>query len=121
MSKRIYVGNLPYSAEAEDLTKHFEGIGQVLSARVVKDAATGRSRGFGFVEMEDADADRAIEELNGSNLMNRAIVVSEAKEREAGAGPRRTGGGRGPGRGPGGGGRGGFGERGRGRPTGWGR
>jgi len=121
MSKRIYVGNLPYSAEAEDLTSHFEKVGPVLSARVVKDAATGRSRGFGFVEMNDEDADRAIEELNGSSLMNRAIVVSEAKEREAGARPQRAGG-RGPGRGPGGG-RGGFGERGRGGRPGpsWGR
>jgi cold-inducible RNA-binding protein len=118
MSKRIYVGNLSYQAEAEDLTRHFEKVGQVLSARVVKDPASGRSRGFGFVEMNDEEADRAIEELNGSTLLNRAIVVSAAKEREAGAGgPRRTGG-RGPART---GGRGGFGERGRGERPSWGR
>lgn len=118
MAKKIYVGNLAYSVENEDLSQYFTTKGEVLSARVVKDPATGRSKGFGFVEMaNDEEADKAIQELNGTMLMNRPIVVSEAKpQREGGA--RRGPGGRPAGKG--GGGRGGFGgsRGGGGRPGG---
>lgn len=117
MAKKLYVGNLPYSVDDEALQSTFSSIGEVLSARVVMDRESGRSKGFGFVEMNDADADMAIEKLNGSDLNGRAMNVSEARPqapREGGGGfrgPRREGGGfGGGGRGPRreGGGGGGF-------------
>lgn len=92
MSKRIYVGNLAYSTTDESLKELFSGIGEVLSSRVIKDEATGRSKGFGFVEMSDEDADKAIADLDGTVVNDRTIRVSEAK-------PRRETGGRAPGRG----------------------
>ncbi len=112
MAKKLYVGNLPYSVDDEALSSTFSSIGEVLSARVVMDRDSGRSKGFGFVEMNDADADMAIEKLNGSDLNGRAMNVSEARPqapREGGGfrGPRREGGGgfnRGPRREGGGGG-----------------
>lgn len=118
MAKKIYVGNLAYAVENEDLTQYFSPMGEVLSARVVKDPATGRSKGFGFVEMaNDEEADKAIAELNGTMLMNRPVVVSEAKPQREGGARRGPGGGRPAGRGAGG--RGGFGGRGGGtRPGG---
>lgn len=103
MAKKLYVGNLPYSVDDEALSSAFSSIGEVLSARVVMDRESGRSKGFGFVEMNDSDADMAIEKLNGSDLNGRAMNVSEARPqapREGGGGfrgPRRDGGG---GRGP---------------------
>ena len=106
MGKRLYVGNLPYSATEADLRDTFAGIGHdVTDVKVVLDRDTGRPRGFAFVEMAtDEGAQAAMQTLNGKDLQGRAISVSEARERTGGGG----GGGRG-GFGGGGGGRGGFG------------
>ena len=79
MAKKLYVGNLPYSATNDSLRDAFAQAGTVVSANVLMDKMTGRSRGFGFVEMEDADADKAIEALNGKELDGRKIVVNEAR------------------------------------------
>jgi len=82
--KKIYVGNLPYTATEEDIREAFEKIGEVLSIRILTDAATGRSRGFGFVEMtSDEVTDRAIKELNGAMLKDRTLTVKEARPQEA--------------------------------------
>ena len=82
MAKRIYVGGLSYGTTSEELRDYFEQIGPVVSADVITDRETGRSRGFGFVEMEnDADADAAVEQLNGTELDGRTLTVSEARER----------------------------------------
>ncbi|MEW6587129.1 MAG: RNA-binding protein [Nitrospirota bacterium] len=84
MSKKIYVGNLPYSATEDDLRQMFEKVGEVQSVRILTDAATGRSRGFGFVEMtSDEEADKAINQLNGAALMERTLTVSEARPQAA--------------------------------------
>src|SRR5947209_2420223 len=100
MPKRIYVGGLPYSATEEDLENLFAQIGPVSDAVVVTDRYTGQAKGFGFVEMEsDADADNAINSLNGTQMGGRTLTVNEAKPREP-----RTGGGGGGGYGGGGGG-----------------
>ncbi|MEQ8860313.1 MAG: RNA-binding protein [Pseudomonadales bacterium] len=96
---KIYVGNLPWSTTDADLEELFSGIGAVTSASVVTDRDTGRSRGFGFVEMAQADGQKAIAELNGHMVDSRALRVNEANSQ-----PRRSGGGGG---GQGGGGRGG--------------
>lgn len=113
MSKKLYVGNLPYSCDDEALQQKFGEFGQVISARVIMDRDSGRSKGFGFVEMEDdGAATTAIERLNGQEFMGRQMNVSEARPQEprAGGGGGRGGFGGGGGRGPGGGGgRGGFG------------
>lgn len=79
------MGNLPFSTTNEDLAKHFSQVGAVSSAQVINDRDTGRSRGFGFVEMADDDARRAIDELSGSSLGGRSITVNEARPRQ----PRR--------------------------------
>jgi len=95
--KKIYVGNLPFSTTDEELANIFQSYGEVSSSRVVKDRYTGRSRGFGFVEMDsDEAADKAITELNGKSIDGRAIKVSEARPREdrggrGGAGRRGRG------------------------------
>jgi len=108
-NKKIYVGNLPYSAGDADLADKFGAFGTVESARIVTDRDSGRSKGFGFVEMATPEeAGKAIESLNGQDFMGRKLMVSEARPQE----PRSGGGGRGGfggGRGGGGGGRGGFG------------
>jgi RNA recognition motif-containing protein len=83
--KRIYVGNLPWSATDEDLRDFFGAYGQVESATVITDRETGRSRGFGFVEMSSEEADQAIADGNGKELQGRPLRVSEAQERR----PRR--------------------------------
>src|SRR5262245_1095124 len=101
--KNIYVGNLTWDATADDLRELFEQYGQVIKAQIVNDRETGRSRGFGFVEMESG-AEEAITALNGKDFRGRALTVNEAKPREE----RGGGGGRG-GYGGGGGGRGGHG------------
>ena len=115
----LYVGNLPYSMNDQDLNDLFSQIGDVQSARVMSDRETGRSRGFGFVEMVDDDAGReAIEKLNGQDCDGRALVVNEARPREErprGGGGYGGGGGRGGYGGGGGGGRGGYGGGGGGR------
>ena len=82
MSKNIYVGNLSYSVGEQELEKLFAQYGTVKSARVITDRDTDRSKGFGFVEMEDnAEADAAISALNGTEMDNREIKVNEARER----------------------------------------
>ncbi|HLG33182.1 MAG TPA: RNA-binding protein [Ignavibacteriaceae bacterium] len=82
MSTKLFVGSLPWSVDDEELKQAFEKQGTVVSAKVVKDRDTGRSRGFGFVEMENsADAKNAIKALNESELNGRNIVVNEAKAR----------------------------------------
>jgi RNA recognition motif-containing protein len=97
MAKRLYVGNLPYSVSSDDLQQTFEEYGIVTSAEVLSDRETGRSRGFGFVEMaNDAEADAAIEALDGNDLDGRRLTVNEARPRTpGGGGPRGGGGGRG--------------------------
>jgi RNA recognition motif-containing protein len=83
MAKNIYVGNLSYDTRDDGLASAFEQYGEVRSARVITDRETGRSRGFGFVEMEDNDAaDSAIAALNGAELDGRPLRVNEARPRE---------------------------------------
>lgn len=95
MTKKLYVGNLSYQMSEEGLRDVFSPMGEVVSAKIITDAATGRSKGFGFVEMaSDEDADKAIASLNGTNVMERAINVSEARpqtDRGRGAGAGRSG------------------------------
>ncbi len=80
---KIFVGSLPYSTTSQELQSMFESFGQVLSATVVMDKFTGQSRGFGFVEMQnDDEANKAIQDLNGSDMNGRALAVSVAKPRE---------------------------------------
>ncbi len=87
MSKKIYVGNLPFSSTQEDLEALFGRHGTVASVNVINDRETGRPRGFAFVEMESAsDADDAIRALDGSNLGGRDIRVNEAQDRRGGGG-----------------------------------
>jgi cold-inducible RNA-binding protein len=94
MGKKIFVGNLPFNTTSADLESLFSGIGACESASVITDRETGRSRGFGFVEMSSAsDAERAIAELNGHDIGGRQINVSEARAREGGGGDRRPRGG----------------------------
>src|SRR5262245_14165324 len=98
MGKKLFVGNLSYSTTNEDLEQFFAQVGPCESATVVTDRATGRSRGFGFVEMSSAgDAAKAVSELNGKELQGRTLNVSEAHERTGGGGggggERRRGGG----------------------------
>ena len=83
MGKNIYVGNLSYDSTEEGLRSLFEQYGAVLSAKVITDRDTGRSRGFGFVEMEGPGSDEAISALNGYELDGRALKVNEARPREA--------------------------------------
>src|SRR5208282_2256849 len=112
MGKKLYVGNLTYGATDSTLTQLFEPHGTVQSAQVIMDRDTGRSKGFGIVEMSnDAEAQAAIQELNGKEVEGRALTVNEARPREdrgGGGGRGGSGGGRG-GSGGYGGGRGGSG------------
>ena len=103
----IYVGNLSYEVTGEDLRQAFEAYGQVSSASVVKDKYSGQARGFGFVEMpEKAEAEAAIQNLNGKDLRGQQMNVNEARPRaDRGAGGRPGGQGKGRGFGGGGGGR----------------
>ena len=98
MTKKLYVGNLPFQTTEDDLDGLFGQVGSVESVRIITDRDTGRSRGFGFVEMGDEEADKAIEQLNGTELDGRALTVNEARPQS----PRQGGGG---GRGGGGYGR----------------
>ncbi len=77
--KKLYVGNLPYSYDENSLRDLFADYGEVFSAAIIMDRATNRSKGFGFVELNDAEADRAIAELHGKEQDGRALVVSEAR------------------------------------------
>jgi RNA recognition motif-containing protein len=108
MGNKLYVGNLPYTVRDEDLQQAFSAYGSVNSAKVMMERDTGRSKGFGFVEMgNDSEAQAAVEGMNGQSLGGRSLVVNEARPMEAR--PPRTGGFGGP-RG-GGGGFGGGGDR----------
>jgi RNA recognition motif-containing protein len=109
MGKKLYVGSISFNATEESLRELFSSIGEVESVKIITDADTGRSKGFGFVEMSSAeDAKKAIDQLNGTKFMERALMVNEARPQQ----PRE-------GRGFGGG-RGGFGGGG-GRGSGYGR
>ncbi|HKX74534.1 MAG TPA: RNA-binding protein [Acidimicrobiia bacterium] len=87
---KIYVGNLPFSTTNRDLEELFSPFGTVESAQVVTDRDSGRSRGFGFVEMADADARRAITELAEKDIDGRRLTVNEARPRPQGGGDRRN-------------------------------
>ena len=100
LTQRIYVGNLPFTAREDEVRDLFAEHGEVISVALPTDRETGRPRGFGFVEMENADADKAIEALNGTSFGGRMLNVNQARERE----DRRGGGGGGGGYGGGGGG-----------------
>ena len=105
MAKKLYVGNLTYGMTDGDLQRLFEAHGTVESAQIIMDRDTGRSKGFGFVEMKtDQEAQAAVQALNGQEVNGRALTVNEARPREdrGGGGGHRGGGG-------GGGGRGGYG------------
>lgn len=91
-SINIYVGNLPFSYDSSALESLFSSYGDVESAAVITDRDTGRSRGFGFVEMADADAQKAIDELNGKDVDGRRLTVNQARPRTGGGGGRRGGG-----------------------------
>jgi RNA recognition motif-containing protein len=108
MGKKLYVGSISFDATEESLRDLFSSIGEVESVKVITDRDTGRSKGFGFIEMSsEEDAKKAIEQLNGTKFMERALIVNEARPQEQ---KER--------RGFGGGGRGGFGQ---GRGSGYGR
>ena len=120
MGNKLYVGNLPYSVRDEDLQQAFGEFGAITSAKVMMERDTGRSKGFGFVEMgSDAEAQAAIEGMNGQSLGGRNVVVNEARPMEARP-PRSGGGGFGGPRGGGGGYGGGGGGYGGGRREGGG-
>jgi len=104
-SKNLFVGNLPFSTTEQDLSQLFGQYGTVTKAQVIMDRETGRSRGFGFVEMSSG-TDEAIQALNGAEYQGRRLTVNEAKPRE-----ERPRGGGGGGYGGGGGGRGGYSDR----------
>lgn len=103
MSKNLYVGNLSFNTTADDLRDLFSEYGQVTSTQVISDRETGRSRGFGFVEMADG-AEAAVNAVNGTEFQGRTLTVNEARPRE-----ERSGGGGGRGGYGGGGSRGGYG------------
>jgi RNA recognition motif-containing protein len=87
MGRRLYVGNLPYSATEEQLSELFSRAGQVDNVRVMKDMATGRARGFAFVEMaSDEDAQKAVAEFNEYSMEGRPLVVNEARPKTEGGG-----------------------------------
>ena len=112
MGKKLYVGNLAYGVTDSTLAQMFEAHGTVQSAQVIMDRDTGRSKGFGFVEMgSDQEAQTAIQALNGQQVGGRALTVNEAKPREDRGGGRSGGGGGGYGGGRGGSGGGGGGGR----------
>jgi len=131
MGNKLYVGNLPYSFRDEDLQQAFSAHGSVTSAKVMMERDTGRSKGFGFVEMgSDAEAQAAINGMNGQQFGGRGLVVNEARPMEPrpprtggggfGGGAGRSGGGGGYGGGGGGGGYGGAGRSGGGGGGGYG-
>jgi len=121
MGNKLYVGNLAYSVRDDDLQQAFAQFGTVSSAKVMMDRDTGRSKGFGFVEMgSDAEAQSAINGMNGQALDGRALVVNEARPREERPGGFGGGGGRSGGFGGGGGGRSGGGGYGGGGGGGYG-
>jgi RNA recognition motif-containing protein len=82
MSKKIYVGNLSFQTTESDITQAFSGFGPVESVSIITDRDTGRSKGFGFVQMAEADADKAIGALNGTEVDGRKLTVNEARPME---------------------------------------
>ncbi|PKM83512.1 MAG: RNA-binding protein [Firmicutes bacterium HGW-Firmicutes-13] len=82
MNKTLYVGNIPWSLREDDLISAFSEHGDVISCRIITDQRTGRSKGYGFVEVSNEHADKIIEAMNGIGLDGREIVVNEAKPRE---------------------------------------
>jgi len=82
MTKTLYVGNLPWATTDMALAEAFREHGNVISSRIITDRETGRSRGFGFVEVEDDDAEKLVEAMNGAEIDGRQIVVNEAKPRQ---------------------------------------
>src|ERR1700730_17482352 len=103
MGRKLYVGNLAYGVSDSDLQQMFEAHGAVQSAQVIMDRDTGRSKGFGFVEMgSDAEAQAAIQAMHGQEIEGRALTVNEARPKEGGGGGRGGGGGYGGSRGGGG-------------------
>lgn len=82
MSKTLYVGNLPWSTTEEELKNIFASYGTVYSARIISDRNTGRSKGFGFVEVDESEAEKMISALNNTEVKGRRIIVNEAKPRE---------------------------------------
>src|SRR5579864_6808987 len=91
MAKKLYVGNLSWGSTADSLKDLFSQAGTVISSNIITDKMTGKSRGFGFVEMEDADADNAINMFNGKEVDGRTLTVNEARPMTERA-PRREGG-----------------------------
>ena len=129
MAKKLYVGNLSYQVDSSELEQLFGAHGQVLSAQIINDRDTGRSKGFGFVEMStDEEATAAIENLNGKDMGGRSLTVNEARPKEdrgggggyGGGGRSGGGGGYGGGGGARSGGGGGYGGGGGGRSGGGG-
>lgn len=82
MTKTLYVGNLPWSTTDSSLSDTFQAYGHVVSSRIITDKETGRSRGFGFVEVDDDDAEKIVDAMNSTDFGGRQIVVNEAKKRE---------------------------------------
>ncbi|MDR3588765.1 MAG: RNA-binding protein [Negativicutes bacterium] len=82
MSKTLYVGNLPWETTNDDLADIFRPHGDVISSRIITDRITGKARGFGFVEVQDADADKMIEATNDSELGGRRVMVNESRPRQ---------------------------------------
>jgi RNA recognition motif-containing protein len=81
--KTLYVGNLPWNISEQELSAAFEAHAPVMSARIISERETGRSRGFGFVEVEDNDAPKVIKEMNGFQLSGRSLIVNEARPKAA--------------------------------------
>ena len=79
MTKKLYVGNLPFQTTEDELSDIFSEVGNVESVRIITDRETGRSRGFGFVEMADEDAEKAISQFNGTDMNGRPLTVNEAR------------------------------------------
>ena len=94
MAKKLYVGGIPYSTTEDDLKAAFAEMGEVTSSAIIIDKMTGRSKGFGFIEMaKDADADKAIAEMNGKDFQGRTLTVNESRPLEERAPRREFGGG----------------------------
>ena len=83
MVKSLYVGNLPWTISEQELSAAFEAHAPIISARIISERETGRSRGFGFVEVEDNDAPKVIKEMNGFQLSGRSLIVNEARPKAA--------------------------------------
>jgi RNA recognition motif-containing protein len=92
MAKSLFVGNLPWSATEDEIKSAFEEHVKVIAVRLITDKMTGRAKGFGFVEVEDSEMDKAITAMNGKKLGEREIVVNEAKPRGEGGDRPRSGG-----------------------------